>query len=500
MTQLNLTPRHPALLTGFDNQLDILVRLEAPLPTEESPTRSDLNLAIVLDRSGSMSGRPLAEARRCASYLVDKLGPQDRVSIVAYDDVAEVILPSTLVTRRTRFHEAIRSIESRGMTDLHSGWLKGAEQVSAHLADDRVSRVILLSDGQANRGIVDSNEIARQCTDLAGAGVSTSTYGLGKGFNEELMVAMGQAGQGNSYYGQTAEDLMDPFQEEFDLLAALCARKLRFRVSAPDGIRVEGLNRYAQDADGAFRVPDLAFGGEAWAVFRLHIPKALIPETGDSQLSVLSLSCSYMDLDGGSHTLEPMDLTLPSLPAAAWNAVAEDQDVAARVAELAAASIQDQAQQAARRGDWNRVQVLLAEARSNAKNNKWLGQVVDTLERLARKRDRAVFAKETTYASSKMRSRLTPSDHLPASPSFVRKSSREREIATALERSGCPSRDREGPCLLPWLESASSTSPVCSRGPMPRCTWRIWVRMWSRWSTPPQATIPAASGHPLPTV
>jgi Ca-activated chloride channel family protein len=355
-----------------------------------------------------MSGRPLAEARRCASYLVDKLGPKDRVSIVAYDDHAEVILPSSLVTEKSRFHAAIRSIESRGMTDLHSGWLKGAEQVSAQLADDRVSRVILLSDGQANRGVVDPDEIARQCSDLAGAGVSTSTYGLGKSFNEALMVAMGQAGQGNSYYGQTAEDLMDPFQEEFDLLSALCARRLRFRISAPDGIQLQVLNGYAYDADGAIQVPDLAYGGEAWAVIRLRIPQGMVLE-GPEEVPLLSVSCRYAELDGSPHQLEAVDLALPSLPANAWNAVAEDKDVAARVAELEAASIQDQAQRAARRGDWDRVQRLLQEARTNAKNNKWLGQVVDTLERLAQQRDREVFSKEATYASSKMRHRLTPS-------------------------------------------------------------------------------------------
>jgi Ca-activated chloride channel family protein len=107
---------------------------------------------------------------------------------------------------------------------------------------------------------------------MADAGVGTSTYGLGQGFNEELMTAMARAGRGNAYYGQTAEDLMDPFREEFDLMSALCARRLRLAVAPARGVRVEILNQYRTDAEGRTMLLDLAYGGEAWAVMRLTVP------------------------------------------------------------------------------------------------------------------------------------------------------------------------------------------------------------------------------------
>jgi Ca-activated chloride channel family protein len=90
-----------------------------------------------------------------------------------------------------------------------------------------LKRVILLSDGQANEGLTDAAAIAAQCAEWAARGVTTSTYGLGNSFNEELMVAMARAGGGNHYYGDTAEDLMDPFQQELELLGNLCLRDLR---------------------------------------------------------------------------------------------------------------------------------------------------------------------------------------------------------------------------------------------------------------------------------
>ena len=371
MTQPNLflTPRHPALLAGFDNDLDVLLRFQAPPQTDNARERSALNLAIVLDRSGSMSGEPLEEAKRCAHLVIDRLGPKDRAAIVIYDDQVEVLHRSTTVIDKERFHAAINRIEEGGMTNLHGGWLAGVEEVSRHLAQDTISRVILLSDGQANEGLTDPDAIGKQCAELAEAGVTTSTYGLGHHFNEELMIRMARDGQGNSYYGRTAKDLMDPFQEEFDLLSALYAKQIRLAISSADGTSVKLLNEFSKDADGAYQIPDLAYEGEAWAVLRVHIPKHLTGNgDGSSMIDILDGSISYQDIDGKAQKVSLGKLALPSLSAAAWNAITEDELVARRVGELEAASIQDRAQGAARRGDWKQVRHLLREARNNAKN------------------------------------------------------------------------------------------------------------------------------------
>ncbi len=423
---LLLTPRHPALLSGFDNQLDILVRLQAPAQTTVSNERSPLNLAIVLDRSGSMSGQPLEEAKRCASFVIDRLSPKDRASVVVYDNEVSLLVPSSAVSDKERFHSAIRHVDSGGMTNLHGGWLKGVEQSSPHITTDTVSRVILLSDGQANEGLTDLDAIAHQCADLAEAGVSTSTYGLGNDFNEGLMIQMARAGQGNSYYGRTAEDLMDPFQEEFDLLSALFAKRVRLSLSPSNGMTANVLNRFSQDSSGSYSLPDLAYEGEAWAVVRVNVPKSLTGNGDElSTTRIIGISATFQDLDGTLHEIGSEALALPSLPASAWNSIVEDELVARRVSELEAANIQDQAQNAARRGDWQEVRRLLAEARKNAKDNEWLGEVADKLEALADQQDELMFSKEAMYSSHRMRSRLAMSEEAnvlhDAAPSYLRR-------------------------------------------------------------------------------
>ena len=151
-----------------------------------------------------------------------------------------------------------------------------------------LARVILLSDGNANVGeITDTAGIAALCAQAAERGVTTSTYGLGRDFNEELMVEMAKRGGGNHYYGDTAADLFEPFAEEFDFISALCARHVRLSLAAAPGVNVRLLNDYPVEGDAGIpviRLPDIAFGAEAWALVELEIPAGLAVENAGQLL------------------------------------------------------------------------------------------------------------------------------------------------------------------------------------------------------------------------
>jgi Ca-activated chloride channel family protein len=424
-----ITPRRPAVLSGFDNTVDLLLRLQAPAMPKATSERSPLNLAIVLDRSGSMDGQPLDEAKRCAGMIVDRLGAKDRAALIIYDHDVAVLVPTTQTANKAAFHTAISSIHSGGNTNLHGGWLKGAELMAAVAQANAMTRILLLSDGQANQGVTDLDTIAQQCADLAGVGVTTSTYGLGRHFNEELMIRMANAGQGNPHYGETAEDLMDPFAEEFDLLAALCAKRIHLHADLPKPISMSVLNKFSQNQDGSYRMPDLAYEGESWAVIRLTVPKTHAGAGDGGLIDLGSIAISYLDLDGNTHKLSRARISLPSLLPVAFGAIVEDPLVTQRVRELEAANIQDRAQTAARKGDWPEVRRLLGEAKENAKDNEWLDKVVQKLETLAEEADEAMFSKEARYASRKMRHRLAGIAE-PASPadtdrSYLRRKSEQ---------------------------------------------------------------------------
>lgn len=410
MITLELVPQRAALLAGQDNTLDVMVRARAPEASRAATERLPLNLAIVLDRSGSMSGRPLDEAKRCAAMIVEGLSPRDLACVVVYDDVAEVLVPSRHVDNKELFRSAIGSIVNRGCTALHDGWLTGAEQAARNQSEKHLSRVLLLSDGCANRGLVDTSSIARHCAEMATAGVSTSTYGLGRDFNEELMTAMARAGQGNAYYGQMAEDLMDPFREEFDLMSALCARRLRLAVAPARDVRVDILNQYRTDAEGGTLLPDLAYSGEAWAVMRLTVPCSVVETGGMADVHLLTASLSFTDLDDRHGQSQPVHLRLPRLPAPAFAAVAANELVARRTTELRAAALQEEGRHAALMGDWHRVEELLRELRALAEGNPWLTASLAQLEEYARGRETQRFSKEALYKAGKMRNRLAAGD------------------------------------------------------------------------------------------
>jgi Ca-activated chloride channel family protein len=423
-----ITARRPALLAGHDNELDVLVRVQAPDAPADLPQRNPLHLALVIDRSGSMSGQPLDEAKRCAEFVLDGLQATDRLSLVVYDNQVQTLVPTMLLHDKEFARRAIRDIDSGGSTDLHGGWFQGAETLAPHTKENITSRVILLSDGCANHGLLDHDRIYAQCAEFARAGVSTSTYGLGHGFNEELMIGMARHGQGSSYYGQTADDLMDPFREEFELLNALCARRLRLEIAPAVGVKAKMLNDYVADGDNAWLLPNLAFGGEAWAVIRLRIPSPVTAADAEAAaLSLCSFSLRYTTLDGEPRAIQPMSLALPVLPASAFGAIAEDELVARRTDELEAAYLQTKARAAARRGDWAGVARSLKRAERIAANNPWVADSLNELRELASRKDEVMFAKESAFSARVMSSRLAARDELgsaydaPASAAYLRR-------------------------------------------------------------------------------
>jgi Ca-activated chloride channel family protein len=426
------TPRRTALLASHDNTLEVLVRIQAPDAPANLPQRNPLNLSLVIDRSGSMSGQPLAEARRCAEFVLDGLLPTDRLSLVVYDDEVDTLVPAVpIADGREVVRRAIRGVASGGSTNLHGGWHQGVATLLPFVSPQTVSRVILLSDGCANAGLVDPQAIWAQCTEFAGAGIGTSTYGLGSGFNEDLMIGMARAGHGTSYYGESADDLMDPFREEFDLLNALCARRLQLEIEPAAGVKVTMLNEYAAAAETAWWLPDLAYGGEAWAIVRFKVPKKLVGSSTSDPVTLGTIALRYTGVDGEPRSLQPAACTLPVLPAAAFGAISEDELLLRRLGELEAAGIQLQARRAAMNGDWDTVQRLLRKAEKLGADNPWVAAVVVELRKLAEQRNEAMFSKASAYGSRRMQSRLAARNEsldagaVPSAAAYLRRKSNQ---------------------------------------------------------------------------
>jgi Ca-activated chloride channel family protein len=413
-TLVLITPLKPALILGMAQKLPILVRVQAPdAPPSDKPGRKPYHLSLVIDHSGSMSGEPLREAVRCARHIVDRLDPTDQASLVIFDDRVKTLVGAQPVGDRKVLHMALTRIHEGGSTNLHGGWKTGADGLFTGAADSAVARVILLSDGNANVGeITDTEPIAALCQHAAEQGVTTSTYGLGRSFNEDLMVAMAQKGRGNHYYGDTAADLFQPFGEEFDLISNLHSRHVKLALGAPQGIKMTLLNDYPVEAREGFpliRLPDIPFGAEAWAIIELEIPAGLALESGNQLLQV---GVTATTPEGEPIAFPEASLTLKALSPAAWDAVLPDPLVTARLAELAAAELLVQARRAADAGDWEAIDRMLADARQRFAGFPWVIEILESVEEIARERDMARFSKESLYSSRKMHSRLSTKDEV----------------------------------------------------------------------------------------
>ena len=410
MLSVAFSPERDALLENRSNTLNVLLRVSADDLVNPKKEREALNLSVVIDRSGSMSGKPLHEAVRCAEMILDRLDQKDRLSIVTYDNDVFVNVPSQFVGDRNVFRNALKNISDGGTTNLHGGWLSGAEQVALHEDKKAISRVLLLSDGCANEGVTNTSDIVRHCATLAESGVQTSTYGLGEGFNEALMAGMAKAGLGNGYDGQTAEDLMDPFTEEFDLLSSLCAKKIRLTLKPSSGVQVELLNGYSKDSLDRFILPDLAHGGEVWAMLTLMVPAELSKSTS-GPVHLLTARIDFEDMDSLPQS-DFAHLRIEPLPVNAFEAIAIDPNVRSRVAEVRAANLQEQARTAARHEDWDTVDRILGELRKEVVHSPWIAAAISELERYARRRETDSFSKEAYYSAQKMRSRIAEKNEL----------------------------------------------------------------------------------------
>jgi Ca-activated chloride channel family protein len=403
-----LSTMRPALQADLPNTFEVLVRVQGPDAPSQGARAGQAQhsraLALVIDASGSMDGHPLEQAKRCAELVVSRLNPADRVAVVQFEQHVRLLWPAARLGDGAAVTQAIRSIESGGCTALHGGWLQGA-QALAGIPGHGLRRVILLSDGDANEGETDPDLIAQQCADWAEQGVSTSTYGLGKGFNEELMVAMARAGGGGQYFGRSADDLMGPFERELDLINQLCLSDVRLSIRGAAGVSVEVLNDLPV-LDGVHKLPDVAHGAEAWALLRLTVP-AWVLDAARQGSALLQVTVSGRGADGESVLLDTAQLTMPVVGREGWQQLPADELVQRRVTEVAAAQALDNMRAAAQRGDMVALQEMLAAARKEFAGSDWVRAILDSMERLASARDGIQFcAKELLYSSRTLKTRL----------------------------------------------------------------------------------------------
>ena len=335
MTQptLRFRPLRPAVAADGATVLDLLLTISTPEPSEElqSRPRPPLNLALVIDRSGSMSGRKLSNARKAACFLAGELTARDRLAIVAFDDEVQVVVTSTPVSDPQLFIAAINTIHSGGSTALFDGWLAGATQVANHLDPAGLNRVLLLSDGQANQGLTNQKAIAAKVAGLTARGISTSSFGLGDGFDEDLMGSIASAGDGTLAFIESPAQLADLYASELQGLAGTLGKRVSIGIRPKNGVELlDLLNDLEATGRGNYQLPNLRAGQELNVGLRLQLP-AWAPNQ-----EIASVRIAW-DAPGASGRQELVaNLTLPVITSAELAGLDTDPAVAEQLAVLEA--------------------------------------------------------------------------------------------------------------------------------------------------------------------
>jgi Ca-activated chloride channel family protein len=236
---LNLVPDHDVLLRGQPQEIVVKIDLNA-IADRQKHRRTPLNLAVVLDKSGSMTGAKLEKTKQAARQLVDRLAPNDVFSLVIFSDEARVLVPAQKVEDQEALKEKIDSIEAGGSTALYAGVKTGARQLQEYFSSKRINRVILLSDGLANVGPSSTRDLRRLGGDLAEKGISVTTIGVGDDYNEDLMAGLAEASDANYYYVQDTEKLPEIFAKELGEMLTVAAREIKIEITCPDGVQPLG--------------------------------------------------------------------------------------------------------------------------------------------------------------------------------------------------------------------------------------------------------------------
>ena len=338
----------------IDDVVHVLLELTAPPapPVDRAP----LDVVVVLDRSGSMGGAPLAAVTNATAQLLHLAGGNDRIGVVSFDDEVAVVLP--LAHQHTsEAASLVRAIRAGGSTNLSGGWLKGLEMLVASPRPDAVARIVVLTDGHANAGLVGIDQLAPLVAGGRTHGITTSVIGFADGYDEQLVAGLADAGGGNDYWCAGPDQAAEVFSAEFGGLASVVAQNVWVSVVATDAVAVVGvLNEFpiTETANGLEVALGDAYGSEVRkVVMKFH----LRPQQSTDALDVATLTLRW------ASTVGDIALHTVSIPVTVRVGDGTDPDASPRVTEevllLQAAKAQREARDAAEQGDFRRASTLL---------------------------------------------------------------------------------------------------------------------------------------------
>lgn len=336
MSALDATVRleHGLIAVEQEHRVDALLEIRAP-DAPAAVTHPPATVVLVVDTSGSMAGDRLLTARDCVTWLASRLGPDDRVALVGFDDAARLLSPP-VPPRDTRFAFGVAQLLPGGCTNLSAGLLLGLEQARQVPRGPGPRSVILLTDGWANQGETRPGVLASVCAAAAREGIRVSTVGVGDAFSEDLLTTLGDAGGGRAHHAPTVDAAPAIFAEELDGLTRLAVQTVSVEARPrPPVARLDLLNDLPSvGVPGGVRVDlgDVHAGAVRRLVMRFAVPHV----AGLGPCAVADLVVRWVDVADMTHHTRTVPVIVNVVDATEAAAHAGDPEVTHRVVSLLA--------------------------------------------------------------------------------------------------------------------------------------------------------------------
>ncbi len=275
---------------------DLLSRIRIDTRALEGAARPPINLALVVDTSGSMQGDAIADARRASLALVDTLRPGDRLAVVSFNSETDVLLPSTHLAGADMgaLRQQISRMEARGTTDLAGGLQAGLEELVRNFEPEGINRLVLLSDGVPN----DATTIVPLAQAAGERGIRITALGLGLDYDETLLGQVAQVSGGRFHYVEDSARVADVFRDEVLRFERVLARNLRLELRPGPGVRIDGVvGQPVAIGNGAVQVPlgDLSEGDHREIFVQLHADPRRVGATVELMDAVLTFDDAVDD-------------------------------------------------------------------------------------------------------------------------------------------------------------------------------------------------------------
>ncbi len=354
---------YDVISTARERRLYVLARIQGGESTARSQ-RPALNLSVVLDRSGSMAGDKLDYVKRAAQFLVQHLSALDWFSLVTYETNVNVDLPPSKVVYKDQITQAITRIKSGNSTNLSGGWLQGCGLVEANGADGQINRVLLLTDGLANVGVVEPERLAAMAKAKREEGVSTTTMGVGMNFNEDLLRAMANEGGGAFYFIDNPDQAAHIFREELRDLLSVVGQNLTITLKTTGAVKwIKQFNTYPSDEhDGAvtFRMGDLFAEEIKLLLIELDIPA--LETLGQVEVARLVFAYDELSENASLHRTTELPIIVNLVSETDYSDHKPNDAVVRTMLMLNAARAREQAVKHADQREFDRAGVVLRDA------------------------------------------------------------------------------------------------------------------------------------------